>query len=62
MGRKSTLKTENRMNRDQKRRVYNFVTSCDPMFPNIGKAVKKLAKILEKDKDCREVFLKGVLG
>ena len=62
MGRKSTLETENRMNRNQKRRVYNFVTSCDPMFPNIGKAVKKLAKILEEDKDCREVFLKGVLG
>ena len=59
MGKQSTLKTGNRMNKNRKRRVYNFVTSCDPMFPNIGKAVKKFAKILKEDEDCREVFLEG---
>ena len=26
------------------------------MFPNIGKAIKKFAKILKEDEDCREVF------
>ena len=41
------------------RRVYNFVTSWDPMFPNIGKAIEKFAKILEEDEDCREVFPEG---
>ena len=50
MGRKSTLKPENRRNRNRnrnrnkKRRVYNFVTPWDPMFPNIGKAIKNLPK------------------
>ena len=41
MRRKSTLKPENRgnMNRNKKRRVYNFVTSWDLMFLNIGKAI-----------------------
>ena len=29
------------------------------MFPNIGKAIKKFAKILEEDEDCREVFPEG---
>ena len=60
-GRKSTLKTGNRINRNRnkKRRVYNFVTSWDPMFPNIGKAVKKFAKILKEDEDSREVFSEG---
>ena len=53
------LKTGNRRNRNQKRRVYDFVTSWDPMFPNIGKAIKKFAKILKKDEDCREVFPEG---
>ena len=46
MGRKSTLKTGHRRNRNKKirnkkRRVYNFATSWDPMFPNIGKAIFK---------------------
>ena len=61
MGRKSTLKPENRRNRNRnkKRRVYNFVTSWDPMFLNIGKAIKKFAKILKEDEDCREVFPEG---
>ena len=59
MGRKSTLKTGNRRNRNKKRRVYNFATSWDPMFPNIGKAIKKFAKILKEDEDCREVFSEG---
>ena len=66
MGRKSTLKTGNRRNRNRnrnkKRRVYNFITSWDPMFSNIGKAIKRFAKILKEDEDCREVFQKGVLG
>ena len=43
MGRKSTLKTGSRRNRNKKR-VYNFVMSWDPMFPNIGKAIKNLQK------------------
>ena len=62
MGRKPTLKPENRRNRNKnkKRRVYNFVTSWDPMFPNIGKAIKKFAKKSEEDEGCREVFQKGV--
>ena len=61
VGRKPTLKPENRRNRNKnkKRRVYNFITSWDPMFPNIGKAIKKFAKILEEDEDCREVFPEG---
>ena len=59
MRRKSTLKTGNRRNRNKKRSVYNFVTSWDPLFPNIGKAIKKFAKILKEDEDCREVFPGG---
>ena len=61
MGRKSTLKTGNRRNRNRnkKRRVYNFITLWDPMSPNIGKAIKKFAKILKEDEDCREIFPGG---
>ena len=61
MGRKSTLKTGNRMNgnRNKKRRVYDFVTAWDPMFPNIGMGVTKFVKISKENEDCREVFPEG---
>ena len=62
MRRKSTLKPENRRNRNrnEKRRVYSFVTSWDPMFPNIGKAIKKLKKFKKKRRGLQRGFSRRV--
>ena len=43
MKRKETLESKPRKNRFRlKQRKYNFVTTWDPMFPDIGRAIRKL--------------------
>ena len=37
----------------------NFVTTWDPMFPNISQAIKKFQHILEEDDLCKQIFPKG---
>ena len=37
----------------------NFVTTWDPMFPNINQAIKKFQHILEEDDLCKQIFPKG---
>ena len=36
----------------------NFVTTWDPMFPNINQAIKKFQHILEEDDLCKQIFPK----
>ena len=37
----------------------NFVTTWDPMFPNINQAIKNFQHILEEDDLCKQIFPKG---
>ena len=37
----------------------NFITTWDPMFPNINQAIKKFQHILEEDDLCKQIFPKG---
>ena len=37
----------------------NFVTSWDPMFPDINKALRKFQHILEDDDQCKQLFPRG---
>ena len=57
MKRKETLKTRTKPKLN--RRKYNFVTTWDPAFLDIRKALHKFTNVLMEDEECREVFLKG---
>ena len=57
MKRKETLKT--RTKPKLKGRKYSFVTTWDPEFPDIRKALHKFTNVLMEDEECREVFPKG---
>ena len=47
MKRKETLESKPRKNRFRpKERKYNFVTAWNPMFPDIGRAIKKIYSII----------------
>ena len=48
-----------RMNRKLGAKKINFVTTWDPMFPNISQAIKKFQHILEEDDLCKQIFPKG---
>ena len=37
----------------------NFITTWDPMFPNINQAIKKFQHISEEDDLCKQIFPKG---
>ena len=39
----------------------NFVTSWDPMFPDINKALRKFQHILENDDQCKQLFSRGTI-
>ena len=47
------------MNRKLGAKKINFVTTWDPMFPNISQAIKKFQHILEEDDLCKQIFPKG---
>ena len=57
MKRKETLKTRTKPKLN--RRKYSFVTTWDPAFPDIRKALHKFTNVLMEDEECREVFPKG---
>ena len=60
MKRKETLESKPRKNRFRpKQRKYNFVTTWDPMFPDIGRAIRKFVLLLEEDEECNKLFPKG---
>ena len=40
----------------------NFVTTSDPMFPNVNQAIKKFQHILEEDDLCKQIFPKGTFS
>ena len=42
-----------------KKKKINFVTTWDPMFPDINEALGKFQHILEEDDECRNLFPKG---
>ena len=42
-----------------KKKKINFVTTWDPMFPDINEALGKFQHILEEDNECRNLFPKG---
>ena len=52
MKRKETLKTRTKPKLN--RRKYNFVTTWDPAFPDIRKALHKFTNVLMEDEECRE--------
>ena len=52
--RKDTLREKVARNRK-----INFVTTWDPMFPDINKAFRKFYHILEEDELCKQFFRKG---
>ena len=37
----------------------NFVTTFDPSFPDIVKAIRKFSNILSDDEECKKVFPEG---
>ena len=47
--------------RKSRNRKINFVTTWDPMFPDINKAFRKFYHILEEDEQCKNYFYKGRL-
>ena len=57
MKRKETLKT--RIQPKLNRKKYNFVTTWDPAFLDIRKALHKFTNVLMENEECREVFPKG---
>ena len=60
MKRKETLESKPRKNRvGPKQRKYNFVTTWDPMFLDIGRAIKKFVPLLAEDEECNKLFPKG---
>ena len=40
-------------------RKINFVTTWDPMFPDISGALRKCQYILEEDEECRNLLPRG---
>ena len=40
-------------------RKYNFVTTWDPIFPDIGKTIRKFSPLLAENKECCQLFPKG---
>ena len=50
--------TRNRKSRNMK---INFVTTWDPMFPDINKAFRTFYRILEEDKQCKKTISKRVV-
>ena len=60
MKRKETLESKPRKNRFRpKQRKYNFVTTWDPMFPDIGRAIRKFVPLLAEDEEFNKLFPKG---
>ena len=57
--RKDTLGEKVARNRKIRNRKINFVTTWDPMFPDINKAFRKFYHILEEDEQCKKLFPKG---
>ena len=42
-----------------KKKKIDFVTTWDPMFPDINEALGKFQHILKEDEQCRNLFPKG---
>ena len=62
MKRKETLESKPRKNRFRpKQRKYNFVTTWDPMFPDIGRAIRQFVPLLAEDEECNKLSPKGPL-
>ena len=57
--RKDTQGEKVARNRESGNRKINFVTTWDPMFPDINKAFRKFYHILEEDQQCKKLFPKG---
>ena len=60
MKRKETLESKPRKNRFRpKQRKYNFVTTWDTMFPDIGRVIRKFVPLLAENEECNKLFPKG---
>ena len=60
MKRKETLESKPKKNRfGPKQRKYNFATTWDPMFSDIGRAIRKLVPLFAEDEECNKLFPKG---
>ena len=58
MKRNTTLRPKRAMC-NQRAKKLNFVTTFDPSFPNIAKAIRKFSNILSDDEECKKVFPEG---
>ena len=58
---KDTLGEKVARNRKIRNRKINFVTTWDPMFPDINKAFRKFYHILEEDEQCKKFISKRVV-
>ena len=57
--RKDAMSNEGCRKRGSGVKKINFVTTWDPMFPDINGALGKFQHILEEDDECRNLFPKG---
>ena len=58
MKRNTTLRPKGALCNKQAKKL-NFVTTFDPSFPDISKAVRKSSNILSDDEECKKVFPEG---
>ena len=59
--RKDTLGEKVARNKKIRNRKINFVTTWNPMFPDINKAFRKFYHILEEDEQCKKIISKRVV-
>ena len=58
MKRNTTLRPKEVLCNKQAKKM-NFVTTFDPSFPEIAKAIVKFSNILSDDEKCKKVFPEG---
>ena len=58
MKRNTTLRPKGVLCNKQAKKL-NFVTTFDPSFSDIAKAIRKFSNILSDDDECKNVFLEG---
>ena len=58
MKRNTTLRPKGALCNKQAKKL-NFVTTFDPSFPDIVKAIRKFSNILSDDEECKNVFPEG---
>ena len=45
--------------KSKRERKLNYVTAYNPMFPDIGRAIRSIETILQEDEECKKFFPRG---